>query len=758
MSIFRIGEIILKLFKQLPFLFITSSFIFLSTSGLFGTDIYGPKPFHQILESDFTETWTPESIPNIENRKHVLLLDTGMSNCLSVDNSATPNLTVTELSILTGGSGNYGTILQSMFQLLDLNTANLATEDLSDTYTLHPELYSYYAIDADADPNTINSTDLTVRDKSSYYMSEQNTIGFLVFTFTGSSSSSKIQAVKRYIYEINSNEYLEDQNWSSTQWLVMNDSYVQLTNNEADATNFFIADANDIIDVSISLGSDFNPGETSWQTNSFASYPIDANTGDLAVWDYDESQLNTDIYEKVDTYYHTQFGAGTDAATAASQALDDIENTLVGQGGSLQYSKNVYLTFRESMLNNQFTASHMFNSRFGEQTVAHVYFTNAMDEANDFHPFMVIASHDGTAGPNFLIDVPKPPGDGVGEGYPNQSVTRNAILEHKLVKIPLRDYGRVSNLTDNDFSEFGSLALDKNLPESEWNVYNHASKSSSGIAVNGIVIYPASNDQLAFATAVAEITSTGIHVGQGMGLHYHADGHGFNSNGINLYNLSDYEGHIHPPIIGFGFDGIALFGKYESMYSTMEGFDESLDEYGGHIHDDYGYHYHAFAKGDVTQMVGPDEIGPYQQHFLFVGAWNGLINDIPGFLEVSTNQWDNQTIGKYIGATGTVLGTAHSSLTTFPVEVEISQNFPNPFNPITTFRLDLPEAMDVQLIVFNNLGQKVKTLLNKKIDPGIHDINWNGLNDEGSQLPTGMYFYQISAGEFQAGKKLVLLK
>ena len=100
-------------------------------------------------------------------------------------------------------------------------------------------------------------------------------------------------------------------------------------------------------------------------------------------------------------------------------------------------------------------------------------------------------------------------------------------------------------------------------------------------------MYPASNNVLIYASLAAEITSTGIHVGRGMGFHYHSDGHGFNSNGINLYNNIDYEERSHPPIIGFVFDGIALFGKYQDDSNLMDGANETVDEFGGHSHDDY---------------------------------------------------------------------------------------------------------------------------------------------------------------------------
>ena len=98
-----------------------------------------------------------------------------------------------------------------------------------------------------------------------------------------------------------------------------------------------------------------------------------------------------------------------------------------------------------------------------------------------------------------------------------------------------------------------------------------------------------------------------------MGFHYHADGHAFNQNGINLYNSGDYVERIHPPIIGFVFDGLALFGKYDEDYNEMDGYSEQLDDFGGHSHGDYGYHHHAFSS-PATQSQGPNTY-TYTQHF-----------------------------------------------------------------------------------------------------------------------------------------------
>jgi hypothetical protein len=83
----------------------------------------------------------------------------------------------------------------------------------------------------------------------------------------------------------------------------------------------------------------------------------------------------------------------------------------------------------------------------------------------------------------------------------------------------------------------------------------------------------------------------------------------------------------------------------------------------------------------------------------------------------------------------------------------ISNNYPNPFNPSTTIEFNLPKATNVRIEIFNIAGQKIQTLLNKKMSAGSHQVEFNAQN-----LSSGVYFYRIEADEFQDVKKMVLLK
>ena len=94
-----------------------------------------------------------------------------------------------------------------------------------------------------------------------------------------------------------------------------------------------------------------------------------------------------------------------------------------------------------------------------------------------------------------------------------------------------------------------------------------------------------------------------------------------------------------------------------------------------------------------------------------------------------------------------------------PREFALHQNFPNPFNPDTTIKYDLAESADVTLQIYNVLGQVVRTLVASEAqNAGRYQIRWSGMDDRGVSVSSGIYFYRISAGEFQNVRKLMLLK
>ncbi|HHL72334.1 MAG TPA: T9SS type A sorting domain-containing protein [Bacteroidetes bacterium] len=99
-----------------------------------------------------------------------------------------------------------------------------------------------------------------------------------------------------------------------------------------------------------------------------------------------------------------------------------------------------------------------------------------------------------------------------------------------------------------------------------------------------------------------------------------------------------------------------------------------------------------------------------------------------------------------------------SVVVNFPESYELSQNYPNPFNPTTTIRYQLPKQGVVTLKIYDTLGREVRTLVDGRQRPGIHTVLWDGKNSAGLQVPSGVYYYRIIAGEFSQSRKMLLLK
>ena len=88
-----------------------------------------------------------------------------------------------------------------------------------------------------------------------------------------------------------------------------------------------------------------------------------------------------------------------------------------------------------------------------------------------------------------------------------------------------------------------------------------------------------------------------------------------------------------------------------------------------------------------------------------------------------------------------------------PEDFSLSQNYPNPFNPVTTIRFGLPKRVDVRLRIYNVLGQKVATLVNKRMEAGVHSVKWDG-----SRFGSGVYICKMEAHGFVKAMKIMLVK
>ncbi len=87
-----------------------------------------------------------------------------------------------------------------------------------------------------------------------------------------------------------------------------------------------------------------------------------------------------------------------------------------------------------------------------------------------------------------------------------------------------------------------------------------------------------------------------------------------------------------------------------------------------------------------------------------------------------------------------------------PGKFELSQNYPNPFNPVTTIRFQIPEKQQVKLVIYNMLGQKIATLLDAEKNPGYYHVTWDGRDEAGREVSSGIYIYRLGGKETRTGR------
>ncbi len=102
--------------------------------------------------------------------------------------------------------------------------------------------------------------------------------------------------------------------------------------------------------------------------------------------------------------------------------------------------------------------------------------------------------------------------------------------------------------------------------------------------------------------------------------------------------------------------------------------------------------------------------------------------------------------------------TSYKTNATLPETYRLSQNYPNPFNPSTSIYYNLATNSRVELSVYNALGQKVRTLVDESQQAGSHSVLWDGKDDGGSNVASGVYLYKLTAGDYTASRKMILMK
>jgi photosystem II stability/assembly factor-like uncharacterized protein len=143
-----------------------------------------------------------------------------------------------------------------------------------------------------------------------------------------------------------------------------------------------------------------------------------------------------------------------------------------------------------------------------------------------------------------------------------------------------------------------------------------------------------------------------------------------------------------------------------------------------------------FISQTMSSFIAPIRVSFVDENTGWIAGWYGIICK-------TTN-----------GGTSFIMKNG----STIPENFHLFQNYPNPFNPVTKIRFDIPSEgkslkAKVKILVYDILGKEIATLVNEQLQPGTYEVTFDG-----SQLPSGVYFYQLRAGEFSETKKMILLK
>jgi len=162
---------------------------------------------------------------------------------------------------------------------------------------------------------------------------------------------------------------------------------------------------------------------------------------------------------------------------------------------------------------------------------------------------------------------------------------------------------------------------------------------------------------------------------------------------------------------------------------------------------------HHSIEGEVTSKLTSDdnnfaELKPGEWIDLFFPYKPLSPDKRRGFALIAKGYYLSQDIE--FSSSGNIVST--------PEDFSVSQNYPNPFNPQTEIKFSLPQNSKVKLEIFNVLRQKVKTLIDQDMPAGNHIVVWDGKNDCGEEVASGIYFYWIKAGSFTKSAKMSLLK
>jgi photosystem II stability/assembly factor-like uncharacterized protein len=163
------------------------------------------------------------------------------------------------------------------------------------------------------------------------------------------------------------------------------------------------------------------------------------------------------------------------------------------------------------------------------------------------------------------------------------------------------------------------------------------------------------------------------------------------------------------------------------------------------IFNTWGYIFIGTGKNGVYESTDNGASWVQINSGLFNTQINTLVFDNDNYLYCGTN-------GSSVYRTSQPIGIQNISKE-IPSSFSLSQNYPNPFNPSTNIKFNIAKLGNVKIVIYDVLGREITTLVNEQLKPGTYEVNWDGTN-----YPSGVYYYKLAAGSFSDTKRMVLIK
>jgi hypothetical protein len=220
---------------------------------------------------------------------------------------------------------------------------------------------------------------------------------------------------------------------------------------------------------------------------------------------------------------------------------------------------------------------------------------------------------------------------------------------------------------------------------------------------------------------------------------------------LELYSFVMYINNLDP-------------SNYAESYQFMQGLDAKNDGI-PYVDPTTGEETRFMLSGDPISGTGWIDDTPADRRMMAsVGPFDFRPGDTQQVVfKMSVGQGENFTqsfvaMVDCLNANNTPTGAEGEETLALPTEFRVRQNYPNPFNPSTIISYALPERANVEVTIFNILGQKVTTLIRKSQPAGEYTAVWNGVDVSGQPVASGIYFYRVQAGENVQTRKMMLLK